>query len=148
MKTRLITALCTPLHEDHTLHAGSLEFHIEDQLQYGISGLLAAGTMGLMQLQTDNTYFELVKNSVLFNKSRAELLVGVGDTSFARTLDRIRLVEQFDIDGVVVLSPYLVKYSQAELIDYFASLAKESSKPLYMYDLPGLTGTKLNGKPL
>jgi len=143
MKTRLITAICTPLHEDHSLFVESLESHIEDQWHHGISGLLVGGTMGLMQLQTDNVLSDLVKLSVLFSRNRGEILVGVGDTCFARTLERIRIAEQFAIDGVVVLSPYLLKYSQTELIDYFRSLADVSSKPLYLYDLPAFTGTTL-----
>jgi 4-hydroxy-tetrahydrodipicolinate synthase len=143
MKTQIITALCTPLNADHSLHVGGLEAHIQDQRRHGIAGLLVAGTMGLMQLQTDRTYRDLVEQSVRINQGYGELMVGVGDTSYARTRERIQLVERFAVDAVVVLSPYLIKFSQTELIDYFRSLADISTKPLYLYDLPGLTGTRL-----
>lgn len=144
MKTQLISAICTPLREDHTLHSSGLEAHLEDQWIHGIGGLLVAGTMGLMQLQTDTVYHELIEQSVHFSRGRGEIMVGVGDTCVARTRDRINVVQNFDIDGIVVLSPYLITFSQAELIDYFQSLADATSKPLYLYDLPGLTGTKLS----
>lgn len=53
------------------------------------------------------------------------------------------MVERFAIDGVVVVTPYLWKFSQSDLIGYYRALADLSSKPVYLYDLPQLTGTKL-----
>jgi 4-hydroxy-tetrahydrodipicolinate synthase len=70
-------------------------------------------------------------------------MVGVGDASLARTRERIRIVNKHAVNGVVVLSPFLWKFSQAELAEYFVSLADASRHPLFLYDLPILTGTKL-----
>ncbi len=142
-KTRFITATCTPLHNDETLHDEGLEAHIEDQWKNGVYGLLVAGTMGRLQLLSDQTYKDLVRQSVEFARGKGEILVGVGDASFVRTRDRIQCVEGFDIDGVVALAPYFVAFTQEELVDYYTALADVSSKPLYLYDLPQVTGTKL-----
>ena len=70
-------------------------------------------------------------------------MVGAGDASFTRTLRRIQFVEQFNVDGIVVLSPYFETFGQADLINYFTALADRSRKPLFLYDLPGITRTKL-----
>lgn len=143
MNTRLITALCTPLNDDGSLHVDGLAAHLDDQWRHGIAGVLVAGTMGLMQLLDDDTFHNLVRQSVQLSKGRGEVLVGVGDTSFTRTMTRIRYVEQFDVDGIVVLSPYFFQLNQAELVAYFSGLADQSKKPIYMYDLPGRTKTSL-----
>jgi 4-hydroxy-tetrahydrodipicolinate synthase len=143
MATRLISAICTPLTEDDSLHVDGLAAHLDDQWRHGIHGVLVGGTMGLMQLLDDATYRDLVRHSAEFARGRGEILVGVGDASLKRTLARIRCVEQFDIDGVVVLSPYFFQLGQAELIAYFRALADESKKPLYLYDLPQRTKTSL-----
>lgn len=140
---KMITALGTPLTGEEDLHLAGLEAQIQDQQTHGINGFLVAGTMGLMQLLKDTTYRQLVEQSVQFNSGHAELLVGVGDTSFVRTSERIRMVEDFAIDGVVVISPYFLKYSQSDLVDYFEALADLSTKPVFLYDLPQTTGTKL-----
>lgn len=143
MNTHLITALCTPLQDDGALHVDGLAAHLDDQWRHGIPGVFVAGTMGLMQLLNDETYRELVRHAVHLSEGRGEILVGVGDASFTRTLTRIRYVEQFDVDGVVVLSPYFQQLSQSELIDYFEGLADRSEKPLFLYDFPKLTRTSL-----
>jgi 4-hydroxy-tetrahydrodipicolinate synthase len=139
----LITAICTPLTENEDLHREGLARHIEDQLEHGLDGILAGGTMGLMQLLKDSTYRDLVHHSAKIVNGRAELLVGVGDTSFVRTRDRIRQAEEAPVDGVVILTPYCYKFRQSELIDYFQSLADISAKPVYLYDLPQMTGSKV-----
>lgn len=144
IKTRLISAICTPLHADESLHHEGLEAHLDEQWRSGIAGVLVGGTMGLMQLLADKTYLDLAKRATQLSRGRGEIMVGVGDTSFARTVQRIQMVEALDIDGVVVITPYLWKYSQAELVDYFRAVADRSKKAVYLYDLPGLTGTKLS----
>jgi 4-hydroxy-tetrahydrodipicolinate synthase len=141
----LFAAVGTPLTADAQLHREAMEAHVADQFRGGMTGVLIGGTMGLMQLLTDATYRQLVEVGVRAAAGRGEVMVGIGDLSFARTRERIRFVnEQRGIDGVVCLSPFLVKFSQDELVDYFTALADESRVPVYLYDLPGLTGVKLS----
>jgi 4-hydroxy-tetrahydrodipicolinate synthase len=143
MITGLITALCTPLTDDDSLHVEGLAAHLDDQWLHGIRGVLVGGTMGLMQLLDDEVYRDLIRKTAELAHGRGEILVGVGDTSFTRTLGRIRYVEQFDIDGVVVLAPYFYQLGQADLLAYYRGLADQSRKPLYLYDLPQRTRTNL-----
>lgn len=146
--TRIISALCTPLEEDESLHVESLAMHIEDQVEAGFSGLLIGGTMGLMQLLADGTYRELIEHGVRLAGGRLEMLVGVGDTSFARTRDRIAFAQQFDIDGLVVLTPSWWKFEREELICYYKSLADFAEKPIYLYDLPSRTNVSIDVETL
>ncbi len=148
INSTFISAIGTPLHDDETLHTPALEAHLEDQWQAGIDGVLVAGSMGLMQLLADGTYRQLIEAATEFSAGRGEVMVGVGDASFARTRDRIELVNRYPVDGVVVLSPYFFQFKQEELVDYFLALADVARHPLYLYDLPGLTGTKLEPETL
>ncbi|HWP40240.1 MAG TPA: dihydrodipicolinate synthase family protein [Tepidisphaeraceae bacterium] len=143
LKPLFYAAIGTPLTSDESLHREGLEAHLHDQWRAGISGVLVGGTMGLMQLLTDQTYRDLVDQAAEFTGSRGQLMVGAGDTSLARTLARIRWLNGKKLDGVVVLPPYLVRFTQAELVAYYTALADASKNPLYLYDLPVLTGTKL-----
>lgn len=141
--TSFIAAVGTPLTADESLHVEGFETHIADQWANGMTGLLVGGTMGLLQLQSDDTYRQLIETACRCSAGKGELMIGAGDASFARTRDRIRLLNDKPIDAIVVLSPYLVKFSQAELISYYRALADFARRPLFLYDLPGLTGTKL-----
>ena len=143
-KVHLISAVGTPLNPDETVHIDGLERLLNLQWDAGIDGVLIAGTMGLLQLLREQAYTSLIEHSVRLCKGKGEVLVGVGDAGFARTADRIANVNGLSVDGVVVLPPYLVRFRQDELIDYYRGLADVSKAPLFLYDLPSLTGVKLN----
>ncbi len=96
--------------------------------------------MGLAQLLLDEVYQSLIAEGIRFSHSRGEVLVGVGDTSFDRTRQRIEWVNRQDADGVVVLTPYLYPYSPEELIRYYRGLADIAQVPVYLYDLPRFVG--------
>ena len=139
----LISAIGTPLDREERLHEEGLRGHLDDQWSHGIDGVLVAGTMGLLQLLREQTYRRLVELSVELCKGRGELLMGAGDAGFARTRDRIEFLNQYPIDGVVVLTPYFLQFSQQELGDYFLALADVSRPPLYLYNLPARTHVEL-----
>ena len=139
-----ITAIGTPLTEDEQLDQEGLEAHLADQWNSGINGILVAGTMGAMQLLSDETYRMLVEKSVEISSGKGEVLVGAGDAGFARSRDRILFINELRIDGIAVLAPFFWRFSQSELIEYFSSLADVAKAHLYLYDLPRVTGTKLS----
>lgn len=144
MTTRFITAIGTPLTSDDQLNRMGLEAELADQASAGIHGLLVGGTMGLMQMLADQTYRDLIRLSVELFSGKGEILAGAGDVSFARTRDRILYLNNFKLDGVAVLAPFMLPFKRDELVDYFKALAEVSKAPLYLYDLPQLTRSKLD----
>lgn len=140
----LCHAVGTPLDADDGLHTEGLRVHLDQQAAAGVDSVLVAGTMGAMPLLTHTTYQQLLTESCRLWRSRGELLVGVGDVSFARTKERIGLANDLPLDGAVVLTPFFLKYSQQDLIAYFRELAAVSRAPLYLYDLPQRTGNPLS----
>jgi 4-hydroxy-tetrahydrodipicolinate synthase len=140
----LYSAIGTPLDGNEALHSQGLRAQLEDHAKARIDGILVAGTMGLMPLLTGAAYADLAYQAVEFWKGKGEVLIGVGDQSFARTRERIRMVNELRADGVVALPPYFVKFTQEELVEYYQSLAADASSPLYLYDLPQRTGVALS----
>lgn len=146
-RPRMISAIGTPLDAEERIHLDGLRLHIEDQWDGRADGLLVAGTMGMMQMLSDATYQDLIRYSVEFSADRGELMVGVGDTSLRRTLDRIEYVNKFPVDGTVVIAPYFYPgIDQEWLIDYFRTLADASRSPMFLYELPGIVGYGLTPK--
>lgn len=144
-EARFITALGTPLQGDDQLHLDGLAEHLNDQAAAGIDSLLVAGTMGLMPLHRDETWRELVTQTVALGRGRFELLVGATDLSTSRALQRMVFLNTVaGIDGVVVMAPGLIKFTDAEYVAYFTALADASKQPLYLYDLQPLTGVNLS----
>lgn len=142
-QTVIYSAIGTPLTNDE-LNVEGLRSHLQDQWDGGIDGVLVAGTMGAMPLLTNDTYQDLIKRSVELCQGQGAILVGVGDQSFARTLERIEVASQYNIDGVVILAPSFFPFAEEELAGYYSSIAERSKVPLYLYDLPQRTNVSLS----
>ena len=139
-----IGALCTPMDEQENLHDEGLEIHLFDQWNSGIQGTLIGGTMGFMQMLRDQTYRDLIRRAVEIASGKIELLVGVGDTSTARTLDRIEYVNRFDVDGVVVLPPCFMAWEDDDLLHQLRTCADTARAPVFLYDLPQVVGRSMS----
>lgn len=141
---RFISAICTPLDDRDGFNADGLAAHVEAQWAAGIDGILVAGTMGLLQLLRDDVYQDLCRRSIELTRGRGEVMVGAGDASLARTLARVEFLNTLrGVDAVVVLAPYFMQFSQAELIDYYRAIADAARAPVYLYDLPQRTRSKI-----
>ena len=139
----VITALGTPLDERENLHEEGMRLQIRMQLEAGVDGLLALGSMGSMQLLKDETFEQALMVACDEVKGQVPVLVGCGDTSTERTLARIRFAENHPISGVALIPPYIFRFSQDELFHYYKGIAEGTDLPVFPYDNPALTGHSL-----
>jgi Dihydrodipicolinate synthase/N-acetylneuraminate lyase len=143
MRDGFITALGTPFDEDGKLVEESLIRHVEDQINAGASGLLVMGSMGIEPYIKDSEYGRIAKVAVKAAKGRCPVFIGVMDNSTARVIDRIKSLEGLEFDGVVTTTPYYNIVSQGDLVNFFTTIAKNSTYPVYLYDLPVVTKMKI-----
>lgn len=146
MKDGFYTALGTPLDDMGNFMQCSFEKQVEDQVSAGASGLLALGSMGIEPYIKDSEYLKIAKTVTYTAKNSCPVFVGVMDNSVSRVKDRIKALAGLKIDGVVATVPFYYAVTQDEVANFFMSLAKGSPFPIYMYDLPGVTKTKINIK--
>ena len=139
----VVTALGTPLDRNEDLHEKGMRKQIRMQLAAGVDGLLVLGSMGCMQMLKDEVFVEAVEVAVDEVRGAVPVIVGCGDTSTERTLARIRLSENYPLAGVALIPPFIFRFSQAELHEYFTGVASRTSLPVYPYDNPALTGHSL-----
>ncbi|KXB05337.1 hypothetical protein AKJ51_05140 [candidate division MSBL1 archaeon SCGC-AAA382A20] len=103
-----ITAIGTPLDESGEVMKESLEQHVQDQVDNGIDGILCMGTMG-MQPIVRATVFPQVAKTVADLDIEAPVMVGCMDNSIGRVKDRIRSLQDCDIDGIALTTPPLFR---------------------------------------
>jgi 4-hydroxy-tetrahydrodipicolinate synthase len=144
IKNGFYTALGTPVDAYGNLVKSSLEQHVKDQVEYNASGLLVMGSMGLEPYIKQFEYTKVAKVAVEAAKGKCAVFVGAMDNSVARVEERIKSLERLKIDGVVLTTPFYMISSQDELKSYFTRIAAISPFPIYLYDLPGVTKTKIN----
>ena len=137
------TALGTPLDESGNLIESSLRKHINQQINAGASGLLLMGSMGIEAYIKNSSYANIVRVAADEVSGRLPLFVGIMDNSIVKVKEKIELLGNARIDGVVLTTPYYATLDTAQMINWFTSIADCSPYPLYLYDLAVVTKTKI-----
>ena len=143
LKRGYYTALGTPIDNNGNIIADALVKQIEMQIAADASGLLLMGSMGAQPGIKTSAYVEAVKIAADANKGRLPLFVGVMDNSIERVLERIDMIKDYNIDAVVMTTPFYETSFTDELISFFEGVADKSAKPVFLYDLPGVTKHKI-----
>ncbi|RCX09342.1 dihydrodipicolinate synthase/N-acetylneuraminate lyase [Anaerobacterium chartisolvens] len=144
MKAGFYPALGTPVDEMGNFISESFKRQIEDQISQGAAGLLVMGSMGIEPYIRQSEYSKIAASAVEAAAGRCPVLVGVMDNSISRVNDRIALLKGLKIDGVVATTPFYYLSGQEELKGFFEKIALSSPYPLYLYDLPAVTKTKIS----
>jgi hypothetical protein len=72
------------------------------------------------------------------------VIVGTGTIQSASVIKMGEEAARFGADGVLVVTPYYVKPTQAGLIKHFTTIADASDLPIVLYNVPGRTGVDLS----
>jgi len=138
----VFTALVTPM-KDGEVDLPSLEKHIEAQLAAGIAGLVPVGTTGEAATLTDDETDEVIRLTVKAARGRAFVMAGAGSNATRIAVAKAQRAAALGADGLLVVTPYYNKPSQAGLFDHFAAVAKAVDLPIMLYSVPGRTGVEL-----
>ncbi|VEH42690.1 Dihydrodipicolinate synthase [Kocuria rosea] len=136
----LLTAMITVFAADGSVDLDATAAMAVQLVDDGCDGLVVCGTTGEYSTMTDEenlSVFRAVKEAV---GSRVPLLAGTGsnDTEHSRYLSRA--AEKLGMDGLLIVTPYYNKPSQAGVEAHFRSLADSVDLPIMLYDIPGRAG--------
>ncbi len=138
----VFTALVTPM-RDGRIDLAALERHIEAQLAAGVAGLVPIGTTGeaatLSEAETD----EVIRLTVEKARGRAFVMAGAGSNATSIAAAKAERAAHLGVDGLLVVTPYYNKPSQAGLAAHFAAVAGAVDLPIMLYSVPGRTGVEL-----
>jgi 4-hydroxy-tetrahydrodipicolinate synthase len=136
------TAIITPLNKmgvDYEQYKKLLDWQIES----GVNAIVAAGTTGESSTLSDKEHRELIDFTVRTVDGRVPVVVGTGsnDTSYAIELSKFAC--SAGADGLLLVTPYYNKATQAGLIASYTAVADAVDKPMILYNVPSRTGTNI-----
>jgi 4-hydroxy-tetrahydrodipicolinate synthase len=141
---RVITALATPFLPDGSLDiegAGVLARHVATT---GSEGLVIGGTTGESPTLRDEELWDLVRAVGEAVPSGTRIVVGTGTNDTSRSVERTRRAAELGVDGVLVVTPYYNRPSQAGLVAHFTAIAAATELPVLLYDIPARTGREID----
>ena len=141
-------ALITPLHEDGSVNYEEMERIVNDQILNGTDAIIVCGTTGEASTMTHEEHIETIKACVDMTKKRVPVIAGTGSNCTATAAYLSKEAQNAGADGVLVVSPYYNKATQAGLKKHFTEIAKAIDIPVILYNIPGRTGVNIQPKTI
>ncbi len=135
--------MVTPFTDDGVVDyrkAAELAEHLVDN---GCDGLVVTGTTGETSTLTDDEnvgMFRAVKEAV---GDRAVIIAGTGTNDTAHSIQLSRRAEEVGVDGLLIVTPYYNKPSQAGVQAHFEAVADSTGLPVMLYDIPGRSSIEI-----
>lgn len=138
-----IVPLVTPFTEGNTVDFSTLKALVEWQIASGSHGLSVTGTTGepsALTLEEREQIFEAVISQA---RGRVPVIPATGTNNLEETLRLTHRAEALGADGALVIVPYYNRPSQNGLAQYFSAVARSTSLPVIIYNIPGRTAVNI-----
>ncbi|MEZ0364750.1 4-hydroxy-tetrahydrodipicolinate synthase [Mycobacterium sp. pUA109] len=132
----VVTAMATPFGSDGSVDteaAVRLANHLVDA---GCDGLVLSGTTGESPTTADYEKLTLLRAVVESVGDRARIIAGAGSNDTEHSVRLAEACAGVGADGLLVVTPYYSRPSQAGLRAHFTAVADASTVPVLLYDIP------------
>ena len=141
--TGAAVAIVTPFHEDGSINFAMLEKLIDYQIENSTDAIVICGTTGESPALDHEEHSEAIRRCVEHVAGRVPVIAGTGSNDTAYAVKLSNEAEKAGVDGLLMVTPYYNKTSQAGLIEHFNFVADRVSTPIILYNVPGRTGVNI-----
>lgn len=138
---RVLTAMVTPMHEDGSVDydgVATLAKYLQDN---GNDGLVVTGTTGESPVVTDEERVAIWKAAV--EAVTIPIIAGSGTNDTAHSVEMTKAAKDVGAAGILAVTPYYNRPSQAGLRGHFRAIADCTDLPVMLYDIPIRSGRKI-----
>jgi 4-hydroxy-tetrahydrodipicolinate synthase len=136
-------ALITPMSADGQIDYDSLQKLLEYQLNNGTDGLIIMGTTGEAATLRFEEQLDVLRFVIRQVAGRCQIIAGNGSNNTAEAVEKTLVLSELAIDGLLTVTPYYNKPTQAGMLAHFRAVAAATDKPVLLYNVPGRTGVDL-----
>lgn len=136
-------AIVTPFNEDESINYDKLDELIDYHCSNGTDSIIICGTTGESATMTEEEHMECVKFAIERTKGRLPVIAGTGSNCTRTAIDMSKEAVEDGADGLLLVTPYYNKATQAGLIAHYTAVAKEAKAPIIMYSVASRTGCNI-----
>lgn len=140
----MITPFRSDLSVDHHALAEIVEFNITNGVDY----LVICGTTGESVTITLEEKIAISKTVVAANKGRVPLVIGIGGNNTSAVVDEIKSTDLSNFTAILSVAPYYNKPTQEGFYQHFKAIAKSTTTPIILYNVPGRTAKNIEASTI
>ena len=136
-------AIITPMNADGSANWEKLKELIDFQIGAGTDAIIVCGTTGESAALTHEEHVQAIETAVRHAAGRVPVIAGTGSNDTRYALELSLEAQKLGVDGVLMVTPYYNKTSQAGLIAHYEYVADRVKTPIILYNVPSRTGVNI-----
>ena len=137
----VLTAMVTPFDDEGRLDLDAAVALARWLVDTGNDGLVVTGTTGEAPTLTDAEKADVWR--AVAEAVTVPVIAGAGSNDTAHSVELVKVAEQCGVAGILAVTPYYNRPSQAGIAAHFTAVAEATSLPVMLYDIPFRTGRKI-----
>lgn len=138
-------AVVTPFNDDFSVNYDRLDELIDFHCNNGTDCLVICGTTGESATMTEAEHADVVRFAIERTKKRIPVVAGTGSNCTRTAIELSKDAAEHGADGLLLVTPYYNKATQAGLEAHYGAIAKEvNGCPIIMYSVASRTGCNIN----
>lgn len=133
-------AIVTPMKADQSVDYDTLGKLLEFQVDNGTDAIIICGTTGESSTLTHEEHCDVIRYTIQKIAGRIPVIAGTGSNHTDYAIALSQEAKNMGADGILVVTPYYNKTSQAGLIQHYYAIADAVDIPMIVYNVPSRTG--------
>ncbi|MDU8944219.1 dihydrodipicolinate synthase family protein [Ovoidimarina sediminis] len=138
-----MVAVTTPFRDDLSIDEEAFSANVDRLYAAGATGMVTAGCTGEFWALDFKERERLARLTISAAAGRGPSIIGTGSIREEEIIDQIHAAKEAGADGVLVMPPYFVRSTEAEIIAHFETIDAKSVLPILLYNIPGNAGNEL-----
>src|SRR6201997_693333 len=139
-------AIVTPFTKKGNLDFAGLSNLINHIIKGKAEYMVVLGTTGETATLNKEEKLQVIMHVTEETKKRVPLVLGIGGNNTQEVIDSIKNTDLSDFAAILSVSPYYNKPSQRGIYEHYKAIAKSTSKPIILYNVPGRTASNISAE--
>lgn len=136
-------AIVTPFHADESINYDKLDEMLDYHCNHGTDSIIICGTTGESSTLSEEEHMACIRFAIERVKGRVPVIAGTGSNSTYTTIQMSKEAVEDGADGLLLVTPYYNKCTQAGLAAHYTMVAKEAKAPIILYSVASRTGVNI-----
>lgn len=141
------TAIITPMTTKGEVDEEGLRELVRFQEEHGIRIIVPCGSTGESATLSHEEHLQVIK-IVRDETRRSKVIAGTGSNATSEAIHLSKGAKDLGVDGVLSVSPYYNKPTQAGIIKHFEAIDAAVDIPTIIYNIPSRTGSNITASTM
>ena len=136
-------AIVTPFNDDESINYDKLDELLDFHCNHRTDSIIICGTTGESSTLSEEEHMDCIRFTIERVKGRVPVIAGTGSNSTYTTVQMSREAVEDGADGLLLVTPYYNKCTQAGLVAHYTQVAKEAKAPIILNSVASRTGVNI-----